>query len=339
MGIVTERFTGKLMRVHIAGAGLVGRKRANSLAAEDHLVSVTDPVLERAEELAERSATFPFATKDIDTALAVVEPADTAIVATTHEQLIPTALPFAQAGCHILVEKPGARTPAEFAELMDAMHPDRTLGVGYNHRFHPAFLDLHAIAQSGQFGPVRAIRARYGHGGRQGYEKEWRADRERSGGGELLDQGSHLIDLTRFIAGGFRLRSSDLATLYWEIEVEDNAWLLGELPGGGRASLHASWTEWKNLFSFEAFFTSAKVEVSGLGGSYGPEQLIVSHMESGLGPPRITTTQYASGDVSWEQEWADFANRAAGGNGIGASGADASAVLAITEEAYRHACH
>ena len=325
------------MRVHIAGAGLIGRKRADALSTGDQLVAVTDPVLSRAEQLAERSTTHPIATNNIDAALATVEPGDTAIVATTHDQLIPAALPFAQAGCHILIEKPGARTPAEFAELMNAMHPDRTLGVGYNHRFHPAFLDLYLIARSEQFGPLRAIRARYGHGGREGYEKEWRADRELSGGGELLDQGSHLIDLTRFIAGDFGLRASDLATLYWDMKVEDNAWLLGELPGGGRSSLHASWTEWKNLFSFEVFFTTAKVEVSGLGGSYGPEQLIVSHMESGLGPPRVTTTQYAPGDGSWEREWVDFVDRVAGRGGIGASGADSSAVLTITEKVYRNA--
>ena len=320
------------MRVHIVGAGLIGNKRASALGPHDSIVSITDPDAERKARFAETHRN-----KIDEKADSAPQPGDAAIIATTHDQLVPASLPFAQAGCHLLVEKPGARNADEFATLMQAMQPTASLAIGYNHRFHPAFRELKKISEQGTYGPILSIRARYGHGGREGYEKEWRASKEQAGGGELLDQGSHLIDLTRFVAGDFTLTHADLATLFWNMEVEDNAWLQGRLPNSCRASLHASWTEWKNLFSFEVAFTTAKVEVSGLGGSYGPETLTIFHMESGLGPPKRTSHEFPPGDESWALEWQDFADKTDGNSGTGATANDALAVLTVIQEAYRDA--
>lgn len=322
------------MRVHIVGAGLIGNKRAAALGPHDSIVSVSDPDAERKAKFAETHRD-----KIDQKADPTPQPGDAAIIATTHDQLVPAALPFAHAGCHLLVEKPGARNPQEFTELISATQPSATLAVGYNHRFHPAIRELKRISEQGTYGPVLSIRARYGHGGREGYEKEWRASKNVAGGGELLDQGSHLIDLTRFVAGDFTLTHADLATLFWNMEVEDNAWLQGRLPNDGRASLHASWTEWKNLFSFEVAFTTAKVEVNGLGGSYGPESLTIFHMESGLGIPTRHDRGFPPGDESWALEWQDFKRKATGESGSGATADDALAVLTVIQEAYHNAHH
>lgn len=326
---------GLAVRVHIVGAGLIGRKRALALDQDDVVVSVTDLDVDRQATLQ----------RELHELGRPVEgnpspgPGDAAIIAVTHDQLTSAAHRFVESGCHLLLEKPGARSSIEFQDLMNVATADQVVGVGYNHRFHPAIQKLSRIAKERRFGGVRTIRARYGHGGRPGYESEWRMDRERSGGGELMDQGSHLIDLTRFIAGDFQLLHSELATLYWESDVEDNAWLIGALPAGGRASLHASWTEWKNLFSFEVFFETAKVEVFGLGGSYGQECLTVFHMESGLGIPTRADHFFSEQDLSWQHEWTDFKQRIRVGHGIGATGADAIAVLKAIGEAYSHAHH
>lgn len=322
------------MRVHIIGAGLIGSKRASVLQVDDSLVNVRDVDANRASALMEAYGN-PGDAEPRD--------GDAVIVATTHDQLVSMAIPYAERGCHVLVEKPGARTHTELESLQAAMRPQRTLGVGYNHRFHPGILKLYEIAKSEEFGPLQHIRARYGHGGRPGYEREWRADREVSGGGELLDQGSHLLDLTRFLAGDFEVISGHLATLHWNMAVEDNAWLLGLLPERRtlgvrpRASLHASWTEWKNLFSFEVFFTTAKVEVRGLGGSYGPEILAIHHMKDGPGPPTVTSIEFPPGDASWAHEWMDFKKRSQGNSGLGASGEDGMATLTIIQEVYANA--
>ena len=188
--------------------------------------------------------------------------------------------------------------------------------------------------QSQKYGQVQFIRARYGHGGRLGYEKEWRANKEISGGGELIDQGSHLLDLTQFLAGKTTLLFSDTPKIYWDMEVEDNAILYGELENNGRFLLHASWTEWKNLFSFEIFLKTAKIEVSGLGGSYGDETIIIHHMESGLGIPIRKSEVFAGSDDSWKLELDDVVSAIQGNPTIGAAGSNALETLNKISMAY-----
>ena len=180
------------------------------------------------------------------------------------------------------------------------------------------------------------IRARYGHGGRLGYEREWRADAAVSGGGELIDQGIHLIDLTRFLAGDVTLACSDLRTTFWPMDVEDNAFLALDCASGAFAWLHASWTEWKNLFSLEIMLERAKIEISGLGGSYGVETLTLFEMLPEMGPPIESRQSWDGADDSWARELADVAAAIAGDDAhdCGASIDDAVAALRVVDAAY-----
>ena len=119
------------------------------------------------------------------------------------------------------------------------------------------------------------VRARYGHGGRVGYEKEWRARPEMSGGGELIDQGVHLIDLARWFVGAeFAQVEGKAVTLFWDMPVDDNAFMTLTTASGQVAHLHVSCTEWKNMFSFEIYARHAKLQIDGIGGSYGVERLL-----------------------------------------------------------------
>jgi predicted dehydrogenase len=149
-----------------------------------------------------------------------------------------------------------------------------------------------------------------------------------------MDQGVHLLDLTNHLAGPIRLRYAACSTLYWPMAVEDNAFLHLGLGGGGDAWLHASWTEWKNLFSFEITCRTAKFELTGLGGSYGPERLTVHELSERLGPPRAVTTEWPPGDGSWAAELADVAAAIAGRPAVGCSVSEALAVLDVVDEAY-----
>lgn len=320
--------------VAVVGCGLIGRKRVEALRGRAEVVAVYDPDRARAEDLARVAGPSARVVDDAAAAVAAAR-GGLAIVATTHDALADNAVVAAEAGCHVLVEKPGARTAAEARRIADAATAAGVVcRVGFNHRFHPSLLAARALLD-GRFGEPILVRGRYGHGGRPGYEREWRADKVRSGGGELLDQGVHLLDLTRFLTGPLTLAYSSLSTLYWPMAVEDNAFVHGRLAGGGDAWLHASWTEWKNLFSLEIACRTAKLEITGLGGSYGPERLTVYEMPPELGPPTATTTEWPPGDTSWVAEIDDVLTTVAGGSPVGAGIDDCIATLSLVDEVYR----
>lgn len=289
--------------IAIVGCGLIGRKRAAALGTA-RLVACADLSLERARELAR--GTGAEATADWREAVARAD-VDVVLVATTNESLTPVARAAAAAGKHVLVEKPAARSVAELDTLAAAARATGVLvRVGFNHRYHPALQKAREVVDSGALGPLMFVRARYGHGGRPGYDREWRADPALSGGGELIDQGVHLVDLASWFLGPFTAIEGHAATYFWNMRVDDNAFLLLRTASGQAAFLHASCTEWKNLFSFEIFGRDGKLAVDGLGGSYGLERLAYYRMLPEMGPPETTVWEYPRGDRSWALELEAF---------------------------------
>jgi predicted dehydrogenase len=232
---------------------------------------------------------------------------DLVIIATTHDMLARIAAEAARFGKHVLIEKPGARRANELDPVIHAAAQTGALvRVGFNHRYHRTFQKAREIFESGDLGPMMFVRGRYGHGGRPGYEKEWRADPEKSGGGEAMDQAVHLVDLSRWFLGEIASVRGSAPTYFWDMPVEDNAFLLLESSGGQTAFLHASWTEWKNIFSFEIYGKYGKLEITGLGGSYGVERLTYYRMSPEMGPPETTVWEYPMADDSWKAEFIAF---------------------------------
>jgi predicted dehydrogenase len=320
------------MRVAIVGCGLIGQKRARALGGCP-LVAVADTNLPRARQLA---AQFPGCTAAADWQETVARPdADVVIVATTNDALAPVTLAAVRHGKHVLVEKPAARSAAELRPVLEAARASGvTVKVGFNHRFHPAFAKARALFDAGELGPLLYVRARYGHGGRLGYDREWRADPAVAGGGELLDQGVHLIDLARWFAGDFTKVSGTVATFFWDMPVEDNGFLLLRTAAGQVAWLHASCTEWKNLFCFEIFGKSGKLQIDGLGGSYGVERLTFYRMLPEMGPPETTIWEYPAEDPSWRAEFAHFLGCIAAGARPSGGLEDARAALEVVGRVY-----
>lgn len=258
------------------------------------------------------------------------------IVATSNDAL-PAITRFAiEAGKHVLVEKPAARDAGEISNLSALARQHGVLvRVGFNHRYHRAFVQARRIVDSGDLGPLMFVRARYGHGGRLGYEKEWRARPELSGGGELIDQGVHVIDLARWFLGDFSDVSGYAHTYFWNMPVDDNAFLLLKTPEKQVAFLHVSCTDWKNTFSFELYGQKGKLQVDGLGGSYGVERLAYYKMLPEMGPPESTIWEYPQADNSWEVEMAEFLDDIRLGREPSAGLADALATLDIVSKIYR----
>jgi predicted dehydrogenase len=236
--------------------------------------------------------------------------ADVVVVATPHDRLADAAVRALQAGAHMLVEKPAGVSVADVDRIAAAAAAAcRRVKVGFNHRFHPGIARAIELARSGRFGDVMFARARYGHGGRLGYEKEWRMVPEVSGGGEMTDQGMHLLDLCHWLLGPLPLHSALLRTQYWAAAVEDNAAVILGSYDGPWAAFHVSWTEWKNMFSLEIYCRTGKLQVDGLTRSYGPQRLTTYSMKPELGPPDVDTIDYPPEDASWEAEWRHFRER------------------------------
>jgi predicted dehydrogenase len=319
--------------VAIVGCGLAGRKRAAALAGA-RLTVCSDVRRERADALASTSPGTLVASDwrgAIDRA-----DVDVVIVATTNDALAEVAHYGLAAGKHLLVEKPAGRTLREIDSLIESAQQHRRLvRVGFNHRYHPAIRKARELFTEGLLGDLMFVRGRYGHGGRLGYEKEWRANPEQSGGGELIDQGVHLIDLSRWFLGDFPVVSGFAHTYFWRMPVDDNAFLQLRTVRDQTAWLHVSCTEWKNLFSLEIYGRRAKLHIEGLGGSYGPERLTFYQMLPEMGPPETTAWEYPTVDTSWAVEFAEFLEDIRLERTPSASLADGRAALAIVDDIYR----
>jgi predicted dehydrogenase len=317
-------------RVAIVGCGLIGRKRAAALPPGALRVAC-DISEDAARALAGQTAEW---STDWQATVAR-DDIDVVVVATTHDQLARVATAAARNGKHVLLEKPGARRTGELAELDSIVAAGGAIvHVGFNHRYHPAFVKARELVDSGAIGVPQYVRARYGHGGRPGYDREWRADAAISGGGQAIDQSMHLIDLARWFLGDFARVDGAIATYFWDMPVEDNAFLLLRTTAGGIAQLHASWTEWKNLFSFELFGRQGKLEVSGLGGSYGTERLTLYRMLPEMGPPETTAWEYPMPDDSWKREMQAFYDDIAAGRPSSPGVEDARRALGVVERLY-----
>lgn len=323
----------KIFCVGIIGCGMIGQKRAAALGAGGRLVACADIDVNRAETLAKGTGAKVF--RDWRE-LVWLSDLDVVIVATLHDSLAEITRTAVEAGKHVLVEKPAARTAAELEPVMAAAAKHGVkVHVGFNHRYHRSLRKAKEIVNTGALGQMMFIRARYGHGGRIGYDKEWRSKAELSGGGELIDQGPHLIDLSRWFLGDFSEVKGFAHTYFWDMPVDDNGFMLLKTAKKQVAFLHASCTEWKNLFSMEIYGKDGKLDLSGLGGSYGVEKLTWYRMLPEMGPPETTSWEYPMWDDSWAVEVADFFEDIHLGRTPAAGLVDAHEVLKIVEEIYR----
>jgi predicted dehydrogenase len=321
------------MNAGIIGCGLIGQKRAKALGGVK-LVACADAVPARAQALAQN---FSGCTADTDwQTLLRRDNLDFVIVAAIHSVLAEITTAALKAGKHVFVEKPAARNADELEPVIAAARETgKLVRVGFNHRYHFALIKARQIVDSGALGPLMFIRGRYGHGGRIGYDKEWRAKKELSGGGELIDQGVHLIDLARWFLGDFKDVQGFAHTYYWDMPVEDNGFMLLKTARDQTAFLHASCTEWKNLFSLEIYGPRGKLDISGLGGSYGLEKLSYYRMLPEMGPPETTCWEYPMADRSWELELAAFVEDIRANREPNANLRDAQEALRVVERIYR----
>ena len=294
--------------VAVIGCGLIGRRRARTAAA--HPSTELRVVVDVDRAAAERTAEEFGADAETDWRVAIERAdVDAVVVCTPNGFLAEISVAALAAKRAVLLEKPMGRNAAEAAGIAAAAQRNGALlKIGFNHRYHPALAQAHKQFVAGAIGRLLHVRGRYGHGSRPGCETEWRGNAELAGGGELLDQGVHLIDLASWFAGAPSAAFGVVQTAVWPLgQLEDNAFALLRWDTGVVAQLHVSMTQWKNLFSLELHGETGALLVEGLGGSYGPERLVLVKRNMSGGVPETSEALFEGPDPSWDLEWADFA--------------------------------
>jgi len=296
-------------RVGIAGYGIVGRRRRTCLEAlpETALVAVCDQTLENGGEIDRGIRCFS------NYKQLLAEPLDAVIVCMPND-IAPVVTTAALAsGRHVFCEKPPGRSSEDVAEARRLERQNRTLKLmyGFNHRYHDSIQDALAIVRSGQLGKIISLRGVYGKSKIITFDQtNWRTKREVAGGGVLLDQGIHMVDLVRLFAGEFVEVHSFISNEYWHYDVEDNAYALMRTKEGVVAMLASSATQWRHQFRLDINLEKGGLILSGIlsgSKSYGAETLTVIHanVESDHGDPREVTTRY-NHDPSWDFEIQEF---------------------------------
>lgn len=214
-------------------------------------------------------------------------------------------------GLHVFCEKPPGRDVSDIQRVIEAekQHPGLLLKYGFNHRYHDSVREALRLVRSGELGEIINLRAVYGKSKIIPFSGGWRAERRYAGGGILLDQGIHMVDLLRLFCGEFVDIKSSISNRYWKHDVEDNAYALMQDSCGRIALLHSSATQWQHLFSLEITLTEGYLGLRGIlsgSKSYGQEQLVIGRRdESDTGTDREEIVTYLE-DNSWRDEIYEF---------------------------------
>lgn len=320
------------LKVGIIGAGLIGQKRAKIFKEykKDELVGIADIDYKKSQQVAQIFDCQVFSVED----LIKTKKVNSLIIAVPNKFAIPLVIKGLKQKKYILCEKPFGKNTKESENAIKCAQEYRSLiKVGFNHRFHSAVMKAKEIIEKGGIGKILFIRSYYGHGGRLGMEKEWRLNKDISGGGELLDQGVHIIDLARFFAGEFKKVFGLVETKFWKTKVEDNTFVLMK-SGKVSVQFQTSWTNWENIFSFEIFGDKGYLSIKGLGGNYGKEELIWGKRREKFGKPIIKRYTFSGKDKSWLREWENFSQHIKKGEKISGDMFDGLKANQIIEAIY-----
>jgi predicted dehydrogenase len=304
----STRADGRL-RVGIAGFGVVGRRRRVFIDANPHLktVAVSDVTFGQQGVTEDGLRCYP------DYSGLFREPLDVLFVSLPNHLASEATIAGLQHGLHVFCEKPPGRAVEDIENVIEVerRNPRLKLKYGFNHRYHDSVIEVKRIIDAGQVGPIINIRGVYGKSSIIPFSSGWRAERRYAGGGILLDQGIHMLDMIRFFAGDFEEVKSFVSNGYWRHDVEDNAYAIMRSSSGCVAMIHSTATQWQHRFRLEVTLRDALLELTGIlsgSKSYGEERLRMIPRTEGSSVGSITesSTAYLE-DNSWRAEIDEFA--------------------------------
>lgn len=299
-----------MLKVGIAGYGIVGKRRHNYINENPYLevVAVCDQSFKESYFKEDGISYFN------NTDLLLNENLDLLFVCLTNNVAAEVTVAGMKKGLHVFCEKPPGMNVEDIQKviLVEKENPDLKLKYGFNHRYHESIKKALQIIQSGELGKVINLRGIYGKSRVIPFSGGWRSKRELSGGGILLDQGIHMVDLMRLFCGDFIDVKSYISNDYWKHDVEDNAYALLKDKFGRIAMLNSSATQWQHKFSLDISLTEGYIELSGIlsgSKSYGEEKIVIGKRdeESDNGQMETTTIKFLQ-DNSWKEEIFEFAD-------------------------------
>ena len=325
------------LRVGIAGFGIVGKRRRDVIDKRDDMqtVAVCDQTLDGNGRYDDGVKIFS-RYQDL-----LAEPLDVLFVALSNDIAAEVTIAGLEAGLHVFCEKPPGRDVADIAAVVDCHQnrPKQVLKYGFNHRYHDSVQEALKVLASEDLGQVINLRGVYGKSQLITFDQtSWRTERALAGGGVLLDQGIHMVDLIRLFGGEFVDVKSFVTNQVWGHDVEDNAYALMQTASGVVAMLHSSASQWRHRFQLEIGMTKGAITLSGiLSGtkSYGAETLTVTRRgDDDMGDPHEETVRY-NRDPSWALEVAEFADAILrGGKIVNGSGQDALKTMQLVYKIY-----
>lgn len=298
-------------KVGIAGFGVVGKRRKVCVDRHPHLrvVAVCDQTFDGEGTLADGIRFYR------DYRRLLTEDLDALIVCLTNDIAAEVTIAGLESGLHVFCEKPPGRNVEDIVRVMthERLHPALKLMYGFNHRYHESVQDSLRILRSGELGRVINMRGVYGKSKLVTFNQpSWRTQREIAGGGVLLDQGIHMVDLMRLFGGEFTEVHSFISNSHWGYDVEDNAYALMRTADGVIGMLNSSATQWRHRFHLDMNLERGSLILGGiLSGtkSYGAETLTIvqADPDNDLGDPKEQTIRY-NRDPSWNEEIIAFAD-------------------------------
>lgn len=327
-------------RIGIIGYGRIGRRRAALVNAHPRLelVAVADPIIEDAASLPPSCAVHRSGADLLPQDL------DAVFVCTPNAVTTDLVVQALEAGKHVFAEKPPGRSVADILRMRDVERrtPHLRVKFGFNHREHDSVRLSQSLIASGELGRLMWMRGTYGKAGGPGYEADWRADPEIAGGGILLDQGIHMLDLFRLFGGEFAEVKSFVGQTFWHVGLEDNAFAILRSEDGRVAMLHSSATHWNHTFRLEIYLTEGYLVLNGFltdSQTYGRETLAVGRRDwndrdNARGRPR-EERYYFDDDRSWEREVDDFVRCISTGSPVvNGSSLDAQQAMELVNRVY-----
>jgi len=326
-----------MIKCGIIGYGRIGRTRAREILNNENteLIAIYDKYL--ISEKPDRVILCESVDELIDQDIQAV------FICAYNKVAAPYTIKALGAGKHVFCEKPPARTSDEVRQVIEAENKSgMVLKYGFNHRYHYSVMEAAKLIKNNTFGKLLWLRGIYGKAGGNQFTKSWRNDPKLSGGGILIDQGIHMLDLIRFFAGEFEVVDCIVQTSCWDIPVEDNAFVLMKNNDGVSAMVHSSATQWRHKFSLDMCFEEGYINLEGIltsTRSYGDETLILARKQFedsayAMGKPREERIFFDTDD-SWKFELQEFVEAIQNKYNIHyGNSSDALQVMLLTESIY-----